>query len=59
MTKLVGNDEGWRLEAGGWRLEAGGIRMVTEDHSSCAEQNHLRENIGESCEREESRALRF
>ena len=26
---------------------------------SCAEQNHLRENIGKSCEREKSRALRF
>jgi hypothetical protein len=26
---------------------------------SCAEQNHLRENIGESCEIEKSRALRF
>ena len=26
---------------------------------SCAEQNHLRETIGESCEREKSRALRF
>ena len=26
---------------------------------SCAEQNHLRENIGKSCEIEKSRALRF
>jgi hypothetical protein len=26
---------------------------------SCAEQNHLRENIGKSYEREKSRALRF
>ena len=37
----------------------GASRCSKRSLGSCAEQNHLRENIGESCEIEKSRALRF
>ena len=37
----------------------GASRCSKRSLGSCAEQNHLRENIGKSCEREKSRALRF
>jgi hypothetical protein len=41
------------------RHNFGASRCSKRSLGSCAEQNHLRENIGESCEREKSRALRF
>ena len=37
----------------------GASRCSKRSLGSCAEQNHLRENIGKSCEIEKSRALRF
>jgi hypothetical protein len=37
----------------------GASRCSKRSLESCAEQNHLRENIGKSCEIEKSRALRF
>jgi hypothetical protein len=41
------------------RYDFGASRCSKRSLESCAEQNHLRENIGESCEMEKSRALRF
>jgi hypothetical protein len=41
------------------RYDFGASRCSKRSLGSCAEQNHLRENIGKSCEREKSRALRF
>ena len=41
------------------RHDFGASRCSKRSLESCAEQNHLRENIGESCEIEKSRALRF
>jgi hypothetical protein len=41
------------------RHNFGASRCSKRSLESCAEQNHLRENIGESCEIEKSRALRF
>ncbi len=41
------------------RHDFGVSRCSKRSLGSCAEQNHLRENIGESCEIEKSRALRF
>jgi hypothetical protein len=41
------------------RHNFGASRCSKRSLGSCAEQNHLRENIGESCEIEKSRALRF
>ena len=41
------------------RHNFGASRCSKRSLGSCAEQNHLRENIGKSCEIEKSRALRF
>jgi hypothetical protein len=41
------------------RHNFGASRCSKRSLESCAEQNHLRENIGKSCEIEKSRALRF
>jgi len=41
------------------RYDFGASRCSKRSLKPCAEQNHLRENIGESCEMEKSRALRF
>ena len=41
------------------RYDFGASRCSKRSLGSCAEQNHLRENIGESCEIEKSHALRF
>jgi hypothetical protein len=41
------------------RHDFGASRCSKRSLGSCAEQNHLRENIGKSCEIEKSRALRF
>ncbi len=41
------------------RHDFGASRCSKRSLEPCAEQNHLRENIGESCEIEKSRALRF
>ena len=41
------------------RHNFGASRCSKRSLESCAEQNRLRENIGESCEIEKSRALRF
>ena len=41
------------------RHDFGASRCSKRSLGSCAEQNHLRENIGKSCEIAKSRALRF